>query len=119
MIIEKYRNFNDITKIYDELNLVSPEIIIFEMKSLSGGKLGNHSIGTHTPLNFSNKPIIRGIFGSSLTCFSNGYYPSDNILNDCKNIFGSIKKSGFKEYTKDDGILVCSMLTIYGNLKVA
>ncbi len=119
MLLEKCKKHDNIVNIKNELTSLSSESIIYEMKSLSGGKLGNHTLGNHTPLNISNKPIIRGIFGSSLTCFSNGYFPSKNILNDCTNVYGSIKKNGFVEYTKDDAILVCSMLCIYGNLNVA
>ncbi len=119
MLLENCKKHNSIIEIKNEIKSVNPDLIVFEMKSLSGGKLGNHNTGTHTPLNISNKPIIRGIFGSSLTCFSNGFFPSENILTDCRNVYGSIKRNGFIEYTKDDAILVCSMLYVYGNTKVA
>jgi len=112
MIFETLKNFNTTKEIMKQLMSYDYKIVANEMSSLSGKHLGQHNEGKYTPLfNFStHKEIIRSIYASGTTCFSTDKNtPSEDSFDNCKKIMDYVEKNGYREYTKDDLILSCSL----------
>ena len=105
MIGNNFRNINSVNDIIIFCQKYSLKEIHNFLKSECGSCLGEKLHGSYSQKTFGTISDIRRVYGAGLGIMSGTY---SNLSYEtsycCELVFNSIKKNGFKFYTKNDGI---------------